>query len=144
MHVPGALKLHQYANLYFHARNPMLYKRKESAATLCVLRVSTEIRHIEGVVMTDRNASSNYVRFLHPTQEGLLDYDAIFATDWRHPNQFEYFARKSKKCAEILVPHRIEPRFLIGAYAVDEIVAARLKAAGFGPPVTVDPVMFFR
>ena len=25
--VPGGLKLHQYANLYFHARNPMLYKR---------------------------------------------------------------------------------------------------------------------
>lgn len=22
--VPGGLKLHQYANLYFHARNPML------------------------------------------------------------------------------------------------------------------------
>ena len=26
-HVPGGLKLHQYANLYFHARNPMLHKR---------------------------------------------------------------------------------------------------------------------
>src|SRR6266568_471123 len=77
-HVPGGLKLHQYANLYFHARNPMLYKRKDAATTLCVLRVSTEVRHIEGVVMTDRNASSDYVRFLHPLQAGLLDYDTIF------------------------------------------------------------------
>src|SRR5947207_10433007 len=119
-HVPGGLKLHQYANLYFHARNPMLFKRKETAATLCVLRVSTEVRHIEGVVFADRNASSDYARFLHPTQESVLDYDAIFAMDWRHPNQFEYFARKSKKCAEVLVPHRVDPRFLTGAYVMDD------------------------
>ncbi|MCL4178250.1 MAG: DUF4433 domain-containing protein [Verrucomicrobia bacterium] len=85
-HVPGGLKLHQYANLYFHARNPMLFKRKVTAATLCVLRVSTEVRHIDGVVFADRNASSDYVRFLHPRQEGVLDYDAVFALDWRHAN----------------------------------------------------------
>lgn len=143
-HVPGGWKLHQYANLYFHARNPMLYKRKGSAATLCVLRVSTEVRHIEGVVFADRNASSDYVRFLHPKQESVLDYDAIFAMDWRHANQFEYFARKSKKCAEILVPHCVEPRFLTGAYAVDETAAANLKSLGFGHPVTINREMFFR
>src|SRR5437660_361980 len=67
-HVPGGLKLHQYANLYFHARNPMLYKRKDEAAKLCVLRVSTEVRNIAGVVLTDCNASSDYVRFFHPSQ----------------------------------------------------------------------------
>ncbi len=37
--VPRGLKLHQYANLYFHARNPMLYKRKNE--DICVLRIST-------------------------------------------------------------------------------------------------------
>ena len=42
-HVPGGLKLHQYANLYFHARNPMLYKRKGEINNLCILRISTEI-----------------------------------------------------------------------------------------------------
>lgn len=26
--IPRGLKLHQYANLYFHARNPMLFKKK--------------------------------------------------------------------------------------------------------------------
>ena len=143
-HVPGGLKLHQYANLYFHARNPMLYKRKDEAAKLCILRVSTQIRHIDGVVITDRNASSDYVRFLHPSQADVLDYDTIFAMDWRHTNQFEYFARKSKKCAEILVPHCVEPRFLTGAYAVDPTVVSQLKTSGFDLPVAIDPVMFFR
>src|SRR5205814_3868770 len=85
-HVPGGLKLHQYANLYFHARNPMLYKRKDEAAKLCILRVSTEITHIGGVVITDRNASSDYVRFLDPKQWAMLDFGDILAMDWRHPN----------------------------------------------------------
>ncbi len=143
-HVPGGLKLHQYANLYFHARNPMLYRRKEEAANFCVLRVSIEVRHIEGVVMTDRNASSDWVRFLHPNQAAVLDYDAIFAMDWRHPNQFEYFSRKSKKCAEILVPHCVEPRFITGAYVVNEAAAANLQSQGFGLPITINPEMFFR
>lgn len=57
-HVPGGLKLHQYANLYFHARNPMLYKRKSETNNLCVLRVSTEILQLPGVVFADCNASS--------------------------------------------------------------------------------------
>src|ERR1035437_4648492 len=52
-HVPGGLKLHQYANLYFHARNPMLYKRKTEINNLCVLRISTEILQLPGVVLAD-------------------------------------------------------------------------------------------
>src|SRR3954468_8285242 len=66
--VPGGLKLHQYANLYFHARNPMMYKRKGEAASLCILRVSTRVIAIEGAVISDQNAASDYVRFLHPRQ----------------------------------------------------------------------------
>ena len=143
--VPGALKLHQYANLYFHARNPMLYKRKDAAASLCVLRVSREIWHIEGVIIADRNASSDYVRFLHPSQEALLDYDAIYAVDWRHASDpIGYYRHRSQKCAEVLAPHVVEPSYLMGAYAVDPSIAAKLKGAGFGLPVTINPGMFFR
>jgi hypothetical protein len=141
--VPGGLKLHQYANLYFHARNPMLFKRKDTAGSLCVLRISIEVRHIKGVVIADRNASSDYVRFLHPSQEAVLDYDAIFAMDWRNPNQFEYFARKSKKCAEILVPNCVEPRFLAGAYVADQAAADKLQTFGFSLPITINQEMFF-
>src|SRR5438552_9608106 len=73
--VPGGLKLHEYANLYFHARNPMLYKRKDEAEKLCVLRVSTGVCSIPGVVFTDCNASSDYVRFLDPSQWTVLDFE---------------------------------------------------------------------
>lgn len=142
--VPGGLRLHQYANLYFHARNPMLFKRKADADSLCVLRVSTDILHLDGVVITDQNAASDWVRFLHPRQIRLLDFDAIFAMDWRHPNDpIAYRRHRLKKCAEVLVPHLVDPKFLIGAYAVNSEVANQLsQTCAF--PMTINASMFFQ
>ncbi|MDE2342684.1 MAG: DUF4433 domain-containing protein [Betaproteobacteria bacterium] len=143
--VPGGLKLHQYANLYFHARNPMLYKRLADASELCVLRVSTEVLTLQDAVITDQNAASDYVRFLAPTQWQQLQWDDIFAMDWNHPeDQIAGWRHKSRKCAEVLVPHVVEPQFLSGAYVIDDAAATRLRAAGFQLQVVVDPVLFFR
>jgi hypothetical protein len=146
-HVPGGLKLHQYANLYFHARNPMLYKRKDEANHLCVLRVSTEILQLPGIVLADCNASSPYVRFFAPSQWALLDYDSIYAMDWnrQHANDpYAYRVHKAKKCAEVLVPHCVEPKFLTGAYVVNEKAATNLQSQGFDCSITINVEMFFR
>lgn len=51
--VPGGLKLHQYANLYFHARNPMLFRRRSEATDLCVLQVSIDVLETNGTVITE-------------------------------------------------------------------------------------------
>lgn len=144
-HVPGGLKLHQYANLYFHARNPMLHKRLPEAHDLCVLRVSTQVLALSGTVITDQNAASDYVRFYAPAQWQLLDWDDIFAMDWRHAgDQISYWRHKSRKCAEVLVPHRVETRFVTGAYVVDAVAQARLAALGCTLPIAVNPGLFFR
>lgn len=143
--VPGGLKLHQYANLYFHARNPMLFKRKDQAADLCVLRVSIDVLKLDGVVMSDSNAASNYVRFLHPVQWKLLDFDDIYAMDWRHQNDpIAYYRHSARKCAEVLVPHRLPPILIRGAYAANQAASAKLAALGFALPVAVDSVLFFQ
>jgi ssDNA thymidine ADP-ribosyltransferase, DarT len=142
--VPGGLRLHQYANLYFHARNPMLYKRKENATSLCVLRVSTEVRHLPGVVITDQNAASDWVRFLHPRQYRLLDFDSIFAMDWRHPSDpIAYRRHRLRKCAEVLVPHVVDPEFLIGAYVINRDVADQFRTM-CDLSIMIDPIMFFK
>jgi hypothetical protein len=142
--VPGGLRLHQYANLYFHARNPMLFKRRADSTKLCVLRVSLEVIDLEGVVITDRNAASDWVRFLHPRQSHLLNFDAIFAMDWRHPNdEIAYYRHRSEKCAEVLVPHVVEPRFLLGAYVVDNDVCKEFRGL-CALPVIVEGSMFFQ
>jgi hypothetical protein len=143
--VPGGLKLHQYANVYFHARNPMLFKRKDEALNLCVLRVATQVLALNGVVISDQNAASDYVRFLHPKQWQLLDFDAIYAMDWRHPDDpIAYWRHKAKKCAEVLVPHGVDPGFIAGAHVVNEATEIELRSCGFRLPVSVSPVLFFR
>lgn len=143
--IPGGLKLHQYANLYFHARNPMMYKRRDEVGNLCVLRVSLEVLGFKGTVITDRNAASNYVRFLTPALVGMLNFDDIFAPDWRHPGDtVAYWRHKAAKCAEVLVPKCVETRFLTGAYVVDAAARSRLGGLGFALPITVCPVLFFR
>ena len=83
--IPGGLKLHQYANLYFHARNPMLFKRLPQVAGLCVLRVSVDVLALPGAVITDCNAASDYVRFLAPAQWRFINFDDVYAHSWTHP-----------------------------------------------------------
>jgi len=142
--VPGGLKLHQYANLYFCARNPMLFRRKDEAATLCVLRVEKHVLTLPNVVLSDQNAASDYVRFLK-SPEGLreLNYDLIFATYWTSDDPFDYWRRKSIKCAEVLVPHRVTSDLIIGAYVLNATAEAKLRKAGFKRPVTRNPNLFF-
>lgn len=142
--VPGGLKLHQYANLYFHARNPMMYSRQQEAPQLCILKVSTEVLKLPGVVLADCNAASDYVRFLAPKQWELLDFDDIYAVDWRHPNDpYAYRRHRSLKCAEVLVPHCVKPGFIAGAYVMDKVATSKLTATGFDLAITVDSDMFF-
>lgn len=141
--VPSGLKLHQYANLYFHARNPMLFKRRYE--DVCVVRVSTGVLGLAGTVITDQNAASNYVRFLAPAQWQQLDFDDIYARDWTHPDDtIRGWQHKSRKCAEVLVAHRVLPAMLVGAYVVDESAQTRVLQAGFLLPVSINTDFFFR
>ena len=94
-------------------------------------------------MISDQNAASAYVRFLHPSQWELLDFDDIYAMNWLHPDTITYRRKKGRKCAEVLVPHCVECRFLTGAYVVDAAAGRRL-ALKFILPVEVNPVLFFR
>lgn len=141
--VPGGLKLHQYANLYFHARNPMLSVRRQE--DVCVLRVSSQVLTLPGAVITDQNAASKYVRFYALNQWRLLDFDDIFARDWTHPDdQIREWRHKSRKCAEILVPYQVASNLITGALVPDNAARGRLSQAGFGLPIVVNPDFFFR
>jgi ssDNA thymidine ADP-ribosyltransferase, DarT len=143
--VPQGLRLHQYANLYFHARNPMLYKRLSEVGSICVLRISLDVLAVQGAVITDSNAASDYARFLHPTQWALVNFDDVFAENWTHPDNLRrYFQHKSRKCAEVLVPYRIPPESLMGAYVIDQAARNRLTDHASQLPVIIDPVLFFR
>lgn len=142
--VPGGLKLHQYANLYFHARNPMMSARRDQHADLCILRISPEVLKLAGVVLTDQNAASKYVRFYSPQQLALLPFDAIYALDWTHPDQITYWRRKSAKCAEVLVPGVVPSPLIMGAYVSGPAAHAAMLAQGWDRTLTIDPSLFFQ
>jgi hypothetical protein len=69
----------------------------------------------DGVVVTDCNASSSYARFADG-KKGLeiVDRERVYATYWTHQNPMEQLRRKSIKCAEVLVPDRIDTTLVRG------------------------------
>ena len=143
--VPQGMKLHEYANLYFRAHHPALMARREEGTALCVLSVAIDVLHSPGVVITDGDAANDYVRYLAPSQWAVLDFDAIYGDpgqDGEDPARL--YQRRSRRCAEVLVPDRVEPRFLTGASVADSEGSALLHAAGFCLPVAIDPGSFGR
>ncbi|MBM4348529.1 MAG: DUF4433 domain-containing protein, partial [Deltaproteobacteria bacterium] len=143
--VPGGLLLHAYVNLYFCARNPMMRKRAPQHLSLCVLQVNVEVLDIPNVVIADGNAASDYTAFwLPPAGLERVDFDLVFAEWWTDSNQIEQWHKARVKCAEVLVPDRVDPRFIQGAYVSFHENQTLLEDSGFRLPVTVNPKLFFQ
>lgn len=128
--IPGTGKyIHDYANLYFDAHNPMLSKRREKNSQICVLRVDANVLDLSGAIIADRNAASDWARF-YPVQEGLaaIDKDLLFAVYWtNHDNEYEVMKHKSIKCAEVLIPGKIGPEYVLGAYVASDVALAAFR-----------------
>ena len=151
--VPNGLKLSQYATLYFHARNPVLYRQREEADTLCVLAVSKQVLHIEGTVITDQDEASDFVRFFPPAALDQLDLAPILDRNWLPSSENDYdkdhnrvaaWRQAAHKRAGVLVPHLVPADYIRGAYVVSESVQAMLAKHLDTFKVKVDPALFFR
>lgn len=143
--IPGARSLHEYANLYFDAHNPMLSKCRGRNDEICVLRIAPTVLDQLGVIVTDRNAASGWARFW-PVAAGLgnISGDRLFARYWTHrDNPYEEMSHKSEKCAEVLVPDRVEVRFIIGAYVSNQIAQLAFQQLNTGLPAQIRGDMFF-
>lgn len=141
--VPGGRMLHEYANMYFDGHNPMLSKCRRRNNEICVLRVSHRALDLDGVIITDRNASSGWASFLPmETGIGLLDRGRLFARYWTHDDPYEQMRHKSEKCAELLVPDRVSAEFVIGAYVANQIALKSFQDLNTGLPVQLHGMFF--
>jgi hypothetical protein len=143
--IPGAGHLHDYANLYFDAHNPMLSKVRQHNDTICILRVDTRILALPGVIIADRNASSDYVRF-YPVIGGLaaIDGDVLFARYWTHPDDpYAEMKHKSFKCAEVLILEKVEPRWIFGAYVANQSALTAFGELGMALTASTTSGIFF-
>ena len=100
----------------------MLSVRRSQNDVICVLVIDSKVLDLPGVIISDRNAASNYVRF-SSMKEGLerLDRERIFAQYWTHYGDlYDEMSHKSEKCAEVLVPNLVEPRYIVSANVANE------------------------
>jgi len=127
--VPGTRKtLHDFANLYFDAHNPMLSRRRDENNSICVLRFNPDVIDLPDVIVTDENAARGWARFL-PVQQGLgmLDRDTLYARFWLHNDFIEQERHKGIKCAEVLVPQKVSPQHILGAYVANRVALATFQ-----------------
>lgn len=142
--IPGTKReLHDYANVYFDAHNPMLSRVRHKNDSICVLRVKKDILALADVIVTDQNASRDC--WFKPVDEGLrlLKAEEVFAMWWTNSgNSFDEYRLKGVKCAEVLVPDLIQPDYIFGVYvANDKAKMAFRKATGL--PIQIKQDMFF-
>lgn len=142
--VPNGLKLHQYANVYFDPHNPMLSARRDQNKDICILKFDCCILDMPGVVISDRNASSDYASF-YPPKIGLreIDFDLVYARFWTDDDYYAQMQKKSIKCAEVLVPYMIPYEYILCAAVIDKDTAYKLKDVGFDKAIRIEPRVFF-
>jgi len=143
--IPGARKLHRYANLYFDAHNPMLSKKRDKNNQICILRVGSSVLDLSNVVISDRNAASDWARF-NSVIDGLaaLDKDKIYARYWTNvDNQYDLWENKSIKCAEVIIPDRVEPKYILGAYVANKTALKAFKELKIQLTVCIKSDIFF-
>jgi ssDNA thymidine ADP-ribosyltransferase, DarT len=144
--VPNGGRLHSYANLYFHARNPMMFTLlKNDRSDLIVIRVAEVVLDLPDTVLTDGNAASDGTRF-YPSPEGLANLDSglIFAKYWTDANFWPIQEKKRVRNAEVLVPNVVSSQYVEGCYV--DTLDKRSFCLKFDqlPSVTVREEIFFR
>ena len=145
--IPGGSSLHKYVNLYFNARNPMMYTLKcnSDVSELCILIIDSIVMDIPDTVISDQNAARDYTSF-QPYPKGLemLDFDQIYAKYWTDKDPIIQELNKGIMCAEALVPHCVSIEYIKGAYVLNSKAEDELRQVGFEGEITIRPYMFFR
>ncbi len=118
----------------------MMYKRRDQHTDLCVLRIMPDIIDRSGVVITDRNASGDYVRF---GDLSIVNRILTYADDWRDPDIIQYYRKKAAKCAEVLVPDVVNPQYIFGAYCSTQESVQVFRNLHINLATTVNGHLFF-
>ncbi|MFH8339275.1 DUF4433 domain-containing protein [Streptomyces sp. AM6-12] len=144
--VPNGGPLHSYTNLYFDARNPMMYYlMSKGHRDLMVVRVLPDVLDIPGTVITDGNAAADTTLFLaSPSGLAVLRHDLVYADSWNHSDFWQKVECKRARCAEVLVPNSVLPNFIFGCYTLTKQQAEICKEAQPDWKVEVNTHVYFR
>ncbi|WP_249029397.1 DUF4433 domain-containing protein [Tannockella kyphosi] len=145
--VPNHAYLHDYANLYIDARNPMMYRisRNRNIDDVCVICVDKKVLDIEGTIVSDRNAAAEIALFDAP-KEALkhLDFPLILAKYWKDDDYLIEIEKKSKKCAEVLVYNSVPIQYLVKIKVATKQAKSLVEEFSLGVPIEIDKNIFFQ
>ncbi len=74
----------------------------------------------------------------------VISQERVFARYWTHPDDpYDELSHKSEKCAEVLVPDRVDVQFIAGAYVTNQVALLEFQRLNSQLPVRVRGDMFF-
>lgn len=110
-------QIHDYVCLYFSPRNPMLYFHRNRQQDIIFLGVDFNIISENGACFTDGNAASDDTQFYRDiSQLNRLKWEIINDPFWSN-----YPDGKRVKCAEVLIPHKINVQKILKIFCYTEI-----------------------
>lgn len=130
-------KIHEYAPLYINPRNPMLYVRRHLQNELCLVEISLSALSEGEYLISDGNAASRDTE-LYDSIDSLncLPWDVLNAWYWSHlPDG------RRRRCAEILIHPKVEPKYLEAIHCYSEDTLSRL--ANCGRKAKLSKIYFF-
>ncbi len=142
--------IHDYVNLFFNSRNPMLfrcfwdYDHGSNSNALCILKVAHTVLWRSKVLVTDGNAAHHRTTDAPLTAGSvMLDRRMVYATSWNSPSQTQKDENTRCMMAEALIPNRVPPVFIKTVYFRNE---TELQLAGIragSVSFEVNPRSFF-
>ncbi|RME49977.1 MAG: DUF4433 domain-containing protein [Caldilineae bacterium] len=116
---PDGRSLWEYANLYFRARNPMLYRvlKEKGEQEIVVLGVQRDVLDLEGVLVTTGNAARSETVILKKGEWKKYRNEILQGVDVKWWSEAD--GSKRRIMAEVLVPERIPPSMIRAIYVAD-------------------------
>ncbi len=141
---PIGKSLWEYSNVYFQARNPMLYRvvLEKGVREIAVIALYPQALNSPGAFITDGNAANNITEFYN-YEDGIKIiskmWDIIRGEWW---NSLD--GSKRKIMAECLIPNVIPSHLIHSIYVANHNIAEQVKSLITREiPVIPEPTMFF-
>lgn len=140
--LPSRRPLHEYANLYFWARNAMMYRLRDNP-NLCVLKIDPEVMDLDGTFYSTKNCSASDAEFYPFTGEfQYLDRATLYAGSWMRNGVPDDDCRQRMQ-AELLVPDCVPTKYVSGVFFRSETQRGELSGYMGNLDQIVYPGLFF-
>ena len=140
--------IHEYANCYLNPRNSMLYCRQSECESLAILCISVDVLDLPDVIVSDMNAAKKIAKLMDikdALETNSLNFEKIFAKNWNSNDPMEKEIQRAYVQAEILVPDKIDPKYICEIKVVNENAKKNLQniLKNCNILINVDKYLFF-